>query len=979
MKSDKKEIITFQEIIERLNSFWSSKGCIVGQPYGVEVGAGTGNPNTFLRSLGPEFFNVAYVEPSRRPDDGRYGQNPYRLQHYFQYQIILKPAPENNQELFLESLKVLGIDIHKHDIRFVEDNWESPAIGAWGLGWEVWLDGMEITQYTYFQQVAGIPLEVPTLEITLGLERLAMYIQGVDDYRDIMWSEDVKYGDLFEKHEYWQSKHNYETANVTDLTSIYDLMEKQIGEQLEVGNYWVAYDYLLKISHIFNILDSRGVVSITDRIGKFKKMGAYSRDIGKMYLDEREELKYPLSKVVRPVEYTLSKKACVKTPTVTKSNKLVLELYFEELPAEFVLQWQSKYYEAFDTKKILKDLGFEFKDLNLYWGPRRLVLDINGCSEEGVLTKEIVGPMYDIAFTNGKLNKVGLGFLKKHGAKEKDAFKVEKGGKPLLGVKVEEKISLKELLESILDKLFSVSPSWKSMKWTVGQSETFLRPLRNIVCFKGEQKIDISFMGARSSEYTFCTRYSDKNIIGICSADEYLKSMKNLDIVIDESYREGIIRSAIEEGKAKYNYSDATESLIKTNTYLVEYPNIKFFKLDEKYVYLPFELICKVLEGSQKYFVRVSKSDPKHIEYGVVANKKDTADVIFAGNKRVLQGRLDDALFYWENDLKNLDFKRLRSKLEKIVFHPKLGSYKDKVKRIDSLTKDILKICDVKISKEILNKALELIKNDKATQMIGGFASLEGVMGMYYARKAGYPSKVANLLHEHYLPTSEDSEIPKTNEGIVLSLADKLDNVTSFNKIGLLPEGSNDPYEVRKDVYNIIKLLKESKLNIDFYKLIEKEKKIKDFFNQRIYQIMKGGTDLDRLAKGIAYSENGNIAEKFAYFEELKNLIKTKSLENEIFDTIKRVHNILEKADLKNAKVESKLLQTMSEKELYKYIQKLQKAGLESKDLLEMAKFLEKFFEETMVNVDDVKLRKNRIALLKELRDILSRVLVINV
>jgi glycyl-tRNA synthetase len=978
MKSDKKEIITFQEIIERLNAFWSSKGCIIGQPYGVEVGAGTGNPHTFLRSLGPEFFNVAYVEPSRRPDDGRYGQNPYRLQHYFQYQIILKPAPENNQELFLESLKVLGIDIHKHDIRFVEDNWESPAIGAWGLGWEVWLDGMEITQYTYFQQVAGIPLEVPTLEITLGLERLAMYIQGFDDYRDIMWNKDVKYGDLFEKHEYWQSKHNYETANVKDLTSIYNLMEKQIGEQLEVGNYWVAYDYLLKISHIFNILDSRGVVSVTDRIGKFKKMGAFSRDIGKLYLKEREEMNYPLKNIVKPVEYTLSKKPCSTKTTVTNDNKLILELYFEEMPSDFLRQWEAEYYKAVDIKKIMKEAGFNFKDLRMYWGPRRLVLDINGCSDEGIVMNEIVGPLYDIAFTKGKLNKVGFGFLKKHGLKQKDVFKMEKGGKTLLGAKVQKKITLENLLESILEKLFAISPNWKSMKWSADQNQTFLRPLRNILCFKDGKKIDISYMGVKSTEYTFCTRYFDKNIIGICSASDYIKTMRNLDIIIDQTYREGVIRSSIEEGESKYTYSKNTEELIKTNTYLVEYPNLKFFKLDEKYVELPFELICKVLEGSQKYFVRVLKSDPKHIEYGIVANKKDTADVIFKGNKKVLQGRLDDALFYWRNDLKGDDIKTLRAKLEKIVFHPRLGSYKDKVKRIDALVKEILQISNIKTSKEVLSKALLLVKNDKASQMIGEFATLEGIIGMYYARRAGYPSKVANLLYEHYLPTSESSEIPKTKEGVVLSLADKLDNVLSFSKIGLLPEGSNDPYEVRKNVYNILKLLHESKLDIDFYKLLGKEKKVKEFFNQRIYQIMKGDTDLDRLAKGVAYSENGNIAEKFAYFEELKALIKTKNLENEIFDTIKRVYNILEKGGLQTTKVEKKLLETNSEKELYEYVGTLKKQGVKSKDLLNMAKLLENFFEETMVNVDDTKLRKNRTSLLKDVQKILNRVLVIN-
>ncbi len=966
------KIITFQEIIERLNSFWSNKGCVVGQPYGLEVGAGTANPHTFLRSLGPEPFNVAYVEPSRRPDDGRYGKNPYRLQHYFQYQVILKPAPENNQELYFEMLEALGIDTTKHDIRFVEDNWESPAIGAWGLGWEVWLDGMEISQYTYFQQVSGIPLEAPTLEITLGLERLAMYIQGVDDYRDIMWNDEVKYGDLFEKHEYWQSKHNYETANIDDLKKIYDLMEKQVRNQLEVNNYWVAYDYLLKISHIFNILDSRGVVSVTDRIGKFKTMGHFSKNIGELYLAEREEMKFPLSGVVQPVEYVLSKSKALVSPSVTKDNKVVLELYFEELPADFAIQWRENYYGDENIGELLKNLGFRFKDLSVYWGVRRIVLVIDGCSGEGIVQKEITGPLCDIAYDGDKLNKVGLGFLKKQKAQKKDLTKVEKGGRCFLGIKTEEKTELRDALVSLLDKMFLSAPSWKNMKWEKGQSWSFVRPLRNILCFNGNKKIDFEYRGVKTSEYVFCTRYGRKNIVSILSAESYLKTMKKLDIVIDESYREGLIKEAVQEGERKYSYSPNTEKLIKTNTFLVEYPNVKFLKLDEKYVNLPIELISKVLEENQKYIIRVLKTNPKHIEYGVVANKRDEGNLIFKGNTKVLQGRLDDALFYWENDLNGPKLKDLRDGLENIVFHPKIGSYKEKVSRIEKFVSEILKNVDIKTSKEVLKESLKLIKNDKATHMAGEFASLEGVIGSYYARRDGYPDKVAKLLHEHYLPTSETSELPSTKEGVVLSLADKLDHIISFTKVGLLPEGSNDPYEVRKNIYNLIRLLRESQTDIDLYSILKDEKLI-DFINQRIYQIMKEKTKLERLARGIAYSDNGSIFKKFQYLTELDSLIKTKEDEEKIFDTLKRVYNILDK-DFSKVKIEEKLFETKSEKELYDFLKKFKKNDLKGKDLLVLAGLLEKFFDETMVNVDEKKLKNNRVSLLKELSEVLNRV-----
>ncbi len=290
------QFLTFQQILRRLEEYWEKQGCVVGEPYGVEVGAGTANPHTYFRVLGPEPWNVAYVEPSRRPADSRYGKNPNRLQHYFQFQVILKPAPANNMELYLGSLDAIGIDTKKHDIRFVEDNWQSPSIGAWGTGWEVWLDGMEITQYTYFQQVGGIDLDPIPVEITYGPERIAMYIQGVDDFKKIWWNEKVRYGDMFERQEYWQSVFNIETADVSRHQQLFDLYHEEAQAQVEVGNHRAAYDNLLKMSHSFNILDTRGAVGVSERANTFRKMLHLSSAIAKLYTEERKKLNYPLMK-----------------------------------------------------------------------------------------------------------------------------------------------------------------------------------------------------------------------------------------------------------------------------------------------------------------------------------------------------------------------------------------------------------------------------------------------------------------------------------------------------------------------------------------------------------------------------------------------------------------------------------------------------------------------------------------------------------
>jgi len=290
----KEEIVTFQELIFSLEKYWADQGCIVQQPYDIEVGAGTFNPATFLRSLGPEPWNVAYVEPSRRPTDGRYGENPNRLQHYYQYQVIMKPSPLDIQDLYLNSLKSFGIDPLEHDIRFVEDDWESPTLGAWGLGWEVWLDGMEITQFTYFQQVGGFDLNPVCVEITYGIERICMYLQEIDNVYDLEWGNGVKYGDVHHKGEVEFSHYNFEEADVEMLRKLFDMYEREAIEMSEKGFVLPTYDYCLKCSHAFNILDARGAISVTERTSYIGRVRNLARLSAEGYLKQREEMGYPL-------------------------------------------------------------------------------------------------------------------------------------------------------------------------------------------------------------------------------------------------------------------------------------------------------------------------------------------------------------------------------------------------------------------------------------------------------------------------------------------------------------------------------------------------------------------------------------------------------------------------------------------------------------------------------------------------------------
>ena len=289
-------MLTFQQLILRLNDFWDRRGCALLQPYDMEMGAGTFHTATFLRAIGPEPWKAAYVQPSRRPKDGRYGDNPNRLQHYYQYQVALKPSPADIQEIYLESLKSLGINPQEHDIRFVEDDWESPTLGAWGLGWEVWLDGMEVTQFTYFQEVGSLPCKPVLGEITYGLERLAMVLQGKDSIFDLVWTDGVTYRDVYHQNEVEQSRYNFELSNVELLFDLFNKFEQEAKRLIDAQCVLPAYEMVLKSSHTFNLLDARGAISVTERAAYIGRVRTLARAVAQAYFESRERLGFPMVK-----------------------------------------------------------------------------------------------------------------------------------------------------------------------------------------------------------------------------------------------------------------------------------------------------------------------------------------------------------------------------------------------------------------------------------------------------------------------------------------------------------------------------------------------------------------------------------------------------------------------------------------------------------------------------------------------------------
>src|SRR3990172_1955835 len=490
----------FQSIIAALQQYWMDWGCVLWQPYNEKVGAGTMNPATFLRVLGPEPWNVAYVEPSVRPDDGRYGENPNRLQQHTQFQVILKPDPGNPQELFLKSLQAIGIDVNRHDIRFVEDDWAAPALGAWGLGWEVWLDGLEITQFTYFQQAGGLTLDPVSVEITYGLDRIAMALQGVQTVGDLRWDRQHTWGDLNLQGEREYSKYYFETADVERLRKMAELYEDEAKAALGTGLLLPAYDYVLKTSHAFNVLDARGAIGVTERQGYFRRMRALASQVAEAYVAGRQHQEKSGGSVgSNPVRLSAAKK--LAGPKV--ASDFLLEIGTEELPPRDIdsaIKYLQNVFrsEVFDVRFTYKKNGYK-----VYSTPRRLVVYVESLQPEVVhyfSSRENKGPSAHIAFDSlVQPTKALLGWATQKGIPLDEIYVDEiDGGK--YAVHRRAPITFKTI-EVLAENL----PTWikgvkfdKSIRWN-DNGLIFSRPIRWILAKYGESIIPFDLVSPNSS------------------------------------------------------------------------------------------------------------------------------------------------------------------------------------------------------------------------------------------------------------------------------------------------------------------------------------------------------------------------------------------------------------------------------------------------------------------------------------------------
>lgn len=827
--------LSLQEVINRLQSFWSEQGCVIWQPYYVQVGAGTMNPATTLRVLGPEPWRVAYVEPSVRPDDGRYGDNPNRMQVHYQFQVILKPDPGNPQELYLQSLEALGIDRRKHDLRFVEDNWESPALGAWGLGWEVWLDGQEITQFTYFQQAGGQNLIPNSVEITYGLERIVLALQGVDAVWDLRWTENLKYGEVLLQSEIEHCRYYFEVANVDALKEVYNTYEQEALNALaqEPPLVMPAYDYLLKCSHLFNVLDTRGAVGVVERADYFRRMQRLASSVAKAYEEQRERMEYPWL----PDDWSVDAETGTvsvpvpSAPTIdlgvapTKPAEFLLEIGVEELPAADLDSAIAQLEEL--VPALLVDARLDYKSVAISGTPRRLVAYVEGLSPNQRAEESIRrGPPAKVAFdADGNPTRAAEGFARSIGLDVTDLERQEiDGGEYVVAEVREEGRPTVDVLSERLPGLVASIRFDKTMRWNMS-GMAFSRPIRWYLALFGDAVVPFEYANVHAGRTTRGTRPLSSPEAEIKNPKVYFKQMDKWGIVIDREAR----RAAIEEQLAAHAkevggviYEDS--GLLDEVTNLVEQPTALLGTFDEKDLELPVDVLMTVMKKHQRYFAVLDKKGSLLPYFITVRNGDDKhLDSVRYGNEHVIRARFTDARFFFNEDVEQ-PLESYLPDLKTLTFQENIGSYYEKATRLEGLTARLgshLGLEDDNGDLDLAIRAGRLAKADLVTDLVVEMTSLQGVMGREYALRSGEPEAVADAIAEHYYPRFAGDSLPVSLAGTAIALADRLDSLVGLFSAGLQPSGSADPYGLRRAAQGIVAILLGKDIDLDLQQAVE--------------------------------------------------------------------------------------------------------------------------------------------------------------
>jgi glycyl-tRNA synthetase len=994
--------LDFQTIIMTLERFWAEKGCLIWQPYHTEVGAGTMNPATSLRVLGPEPWDVGYVEPSIRPDDGRYGENPNRFYQHIQYQVILKPDPGNPQEIYLQSLEALGIDPRVHDIRFVEDNWASPLIGAWGLGWEVWLNGLEITQFTYFQQSGGQTLEPVSVELTYGMERIAMALQGVRDFRNIRWNADLTYGDVLLQNEQESSKYAFELADVDRLREMYELYEQEAETALEHAQVLPAHDYVLKCSHTFNLLDTRGAVGVTERQAFFHRMRDLSRRVADAYVAQREELGFPMMAQETPESVVVEVPEIDSGSLPKEPAPFLLEIGTEELPADDVEDALAQLQES--VPALLKELRLEYDAIQIKATPRRLVACVEGLAPRQADLEELVkGPPAERAFAeDGSPTRAAEGFARSKGVTVDDLeIREMDGGSYVVAVARETGQPAAQVLSEALPDLIADLHFRKAMRWN--SDVAFSRPIRWLMALHGGSLVPFAYAGLVSQPVTRGLRFLDPVELPVETPAEYFSTLEDQGIILGQDERKADIQRQIDALAAEVGGEVPDDPDLMTEvTHLVEAPTALRGEFDPAHLDLPREVLISVMKKHQRYFpvVRDGELLPYYI---TVANKppRDDAaeayELITEGNGDVIRARFTDAGYFVREDTE----KKLEAyipSLELLTFQADLGSMRDKTERIQALVEDLAPLLDLTEAElEITHRAAELCKADLATQMVVDMTSLQGVMGYHYALQSGEMEDVAVAIREHYLPTSSGDPAPETKPGLAVGLADRLDSLVGLFAAGLEPTGNKDPFAQRRAALGLVGNLIAWEMDFDLRSGIDAaadqmpipvtdgaKEDCLTFIVERLrhYLLDEEGYSY-HVVDAVLAAQGHNPASAAQAVDELEGWIQQEDWE-ETLDAFARCVRILRGVEEEYA-VKAEHFEEDIEREFYQALQRAEAQERQpgsADDFLSaffpLKPYITRFFDSVMVNAEDEDLRKNRLALLQRVAALSEGVAVLS-
>ncbi|KAH0980588.1 hypothetical protein GBA52_007765 [Prunus armeniaca] len=1008
----KASVLTFQQAIQRLQEYWASVGCAIMQCSNTEVGAGTMNPLTFLRVLGPEPWNVAYVEPSIRPDDSRYGENPNRLQKHTQFQVILKPDPGNSQDLFIRSLSALGsIDVCAHDIRFVEDNWESPVVlGAWGLGWEIWMDGMEITQFTYFQQYLLKSLMVLSVSsccfrlifiahfLLLSFLMFAYVfltnLQGVDHFKKIQYADGITYGELFLENEKEMSAYYLENAGVHHVQKHFDLFEEEARSLLSSGLAIPAYDQLLKTSHAFNILDSRGFVGVTERARYFGRMRSLARQCAQLWLKTRESLGYPLGVVSETVNLVCPEElveAAVKK-VHDDSRLFVLEIGTEELPPQDVV----------DASQQLKDLMVQLLakqrlshgDVQAFGTPRRLVVSVeNLCTKQMENEVEVRGPPVSKSFDDhGNPTKAAEGFCRRYSAQLNSLYRKSDGKTEYVYARVIEsaRFSLEVLSEDLPNAIAKISFP-KSMRWN--SQVMFSRPVRWILALHGDVVVPFTFAEVLSGNLSYGLRNTSSATVVVESAESYAGAMRNAGINIEmEERKKTVLEGSNALARSVNGQVFIQEGLLNEVVNLVEAPVPVLGEFKRSFLELPSDLLTMVMQKHQKY-IAVRDENGSLLPYFIaVANGAIDETVVKKGNEAVLRARYEDAKFFYEMDTRK-QFSEFRSQLKGILFHEKLGTMLDKVLRIQNMVNKLsLALGMDDNTNKTVQSAASLAMADLATAVVTEFTSLSGVMARHYALRDGYSEQVAEALFEITLPRFSGDILPKTDAGIVLSIADRLDSLVGLFSAGCQPSSANDPFGLRRISYALVQVLVEQDKHLDLRQALELAADVQplkvdpstvndahQFVTRRLEQYLVDKGISSEVVRSVL-AERANLPCLAARSACKMEALSKGSLFPKVVEAYSRPTRIVRGKDVDpHIEVDEAAFETDEEKALWSSFLSVRNKichGIEIDEFVEISSQLlqplEDFFNHVFVMVEEERVRRNRLALLKKISDLPS-------